>query len=128
MPCGQRGSGLEAEHRAALEASMSKAKSVTAAILVIGDEILSGRTKDKNIGYIAEYLTGLGIDIKEVRVVPDDEPEIIAAKVSTRCTFARSITCRGGDLRMAVAMYWLSSRVTGETSCRAARMMFWREK
>src|ERR687890_684775 len=39
------------------------APAVTAAILVIGDEILSGRTKDKNIGYIAEYLTGIGIDI-----------------------------------------------------------------
>ena len=46
---------------------------VTAALLVIGDEILSGRTKDKNIGYIAEYLTALGIDLREVRVVPDDE-------------------------------------------------------
>ena len=46
---------------------------VTAAVLVIGDEILSGRTKDKNIGYIAEYLTALGIDLKEVRVVGDEE-------------------------------------------------------
>ena len=36
---------------------------VTAALLVIGDEILTGRTKDKNIGYIAEYLTGIGIDL-----------------------------------------------------------------
>src|SRR5262249_61953265 len=44
---------------------------VTAALLVIGDEILSGRTKDKNIGYIAEYLTALGIDLREVRVVGD---------------------------------------------------------
>ena len=52
---------------------------VTAAVLVIGDEILSGRTKDKNIGYIAEYLTSIGIDLKEVRVVPDEEPEIVAA-------------------------------------------------
>src|SRR2546422_7070129 len=52
---------------------------VTAAVLVIGDEILSGRTKDKNIGYIAEYLTALGIDLKEVRVVGDDEAAIIAA-------------------------------------------------
>ena len=40
---------------------------VTAAILVIGDEILSGRTKDKNIGYIAEYLTNIGVDLREVR-------------------------------------------------------------
>ena len=52
---------------------------VTAGILVIGDEILSGRTKDKNIGFIAEYLTNIGIDLKEVRVVADEEPEIIAA-------------------------------------------------
>jgi molybdenum cofactor synthesis domain-containing protein len=54
-------------------------KTVTAAILVIGDEILSGRTKDKNIGYIAEFLTASGIDVREVRVVPDVEAEIIAA-------------------------------------------------
>ena len=52
---------------------------VTAGILVIGDEILSGRTKDKNIGFIAEYLTNIGIDLKEVRVVADDEADIIAA-------------------------------------------------
>ena len=52
---------------------------ITAAVLVIGDEILSGRTKDKNIGYIAEYLTGLGIDLREVRVVPDVEAEIVGA-------------------------------------------------
>ena len=62
---------------------------VTAAVLVIGDEILSGRTKDKNIGYIAEYLTGIGIDLKEVRVVPDEEPEIVAAlnALRTRSTY-----------------------------------------
>jgi molybdenum cofactor synthesis domain-containing protein len=60
------------------EARMAAA-TVTAALLVIGDEILSGRTKDKNIGYIAEYLTGIGIDLREVRVVPDVETEIVAA-------------------------------------------------
>ena len=52
---------------------------VTAAVLVIGDEILSGRTKDKNIGYIAEYLTSIGIDLSEVRVVADDEAAIVEA-------------------------------------------------
>jgi hypothetical protein len=46
---------------------------VAAALLAIGGKILSGRTKDQNIGYIAEYLTGLGIDLKEVRVVGDEE-------------------------------------------------------
>ena len=45
---------------------------ITAAILVIGDEILSGRTKDKNIGTIADFLTAAGIDLREVRVVPDE--------------------------------------------------------
>ena len=58
---------------------MSDTSLVTAAILVIGDEILSGRTKDKNIGYIAEYLTAVGIDLREVRIVPDDEEEIVTA-------------------------------------------------
>jgi len=52
---------------------------VTAAVLVIGDEILSGRTKDKNIGTIAEMCTAVGIDLKEVRVVADDEPAIVEA-------------------------------------------------
>jgi molybdenum cofactor synthesis domain-containing protein len=52
---------------------------VTASLLVIGDEILSGRTKDKNIGYIAEYLTNIGVDLREVRVVPDVEEEIVEA-------------------------------------------------
>jgi molybdopterin biosynthesis enzyme MoaB len=46
---------------------------VTAALLVIGSKILSGRTKDQNIGYVAEYLTAAGIDLKEVRVVGDEE-------------------------------------------------------
>ncbi len=52
---------------------------VTAAILVIGDEILSGRTKDKNIGYIADHCTAIGIQVKEVRVIADEEADIIAA-------------------------------------------------
>src|ERR1700723_1328249 len=52
---------------------------VTAAVLVIGDEILSGRTKDRNVGYIAEYLTNIGIELREARVVPDIEEEIVAA-------------------------------------------------
>jgi molybdenum cofactor synthesis domain-containing protein len=53
--------------------------SVSAALLIIGDEILSGRTKDKNIGYIAEYLTAIGIDLREVRIIPDVEAEIVDA-------------------------------------------------
>jgi molybdenum cofactor synthesis domain-containing protein len=60
---------------------------VTAAVLVIGDEILSGRTKDKNIGYIAEYLTALGIDLKEVRVVGDEEAAIVEAVNALRARY-----------------------------------------
>ncbi|PPQ38075.1 molybdenum cofactor synthesis domain-containing protein [Rhodoblastus acidophilus] len=52
---------------------------VTAAVLVIGDEILSGRTKDANSGYIAHYLTQIGVDTREIRVVGDEEDEIVAA-------------------------------------------------
>jgi molybdenum cofactor synthesis domain-containing protein len=50
-----------------------------AAILVIGDEILSGRTQDTNTGYIARWLAQLGIPVGEARVVPDIEAEIVAA-------------------------------------------------
>lgn len=55
----------------------SNSVSKTAAILVIGDEILSGRTKDKNIGWIAEQLNEMGVDLIEARVISDDEDIII---------------------------------------------------
>ena len=71
------------------------AASVTAALLVIGDEILSGRTKDKNIGYIAEYLTDIGIDLREVRVVPDVEAEIVAAVNALRARYTYLFTTGG---------------------------------
>jgi len=71
------------------------AKTVTAALLVIGDEILSGRTKDKNIGYIAEYLTNSGIDLREVRVVPDIEEEIVAAINAMRPRYTYLFTTGG---------------------------------
>jgi molybdenum cofactor synthesis domain-containing protein len=68
---------------------------VTAGLLVIGDEILSGRTKDKNIGYIAEYLTTIGVDLREVRVVPDIEEEIIAALNALRQRYTYLFTTGG---------------------------------
>lgn len=51
----------------------------TAAMLVIGDEILSGRTRDTNTHYLAEELTRIGISLREVRVVADVHDEIVAA-------------------------------------------------
>jgi molybdenum cofactor synthesis domain-containing protein len=68
---------------------------ITAAILVIGDEILSGRTKDKNIGYIAEYLTNIGIDLKQVRVVPDEEADVVEALNALRARFTYVFTTGG---------------------------------
>ena len=68
---------------------------VSAALLVIGDEILSGRTKDKNIGYVAEYLTALGVDLKEVRVVADDESEIVTALNALRARYTYVFTTGG---------------------------------
>ena len=70
-------------------------QTVTAAILVIGDEILSGRTKDKNIGYIAEYLTNIGVDVREVRVVPDIEAEIVTALNALRHRYTYVFTTGG---------------------------------
>jgi len=75
--------------------SSSETTPVTAAILVIGDEILSGRTKDKNIGYIAEYLTNIGIDLREVRVVPDIQDEIVQALNALRARFSYVFTTGG---------------------------------
>ena len=68
---------------------------VTAALLVIGDEILSGRTKDKNIGYIAEYLTAVGIDLMEVRVVGDEEAAIVDALNALRHRYTYVFTTGG---------------------------------
>jgi molybdenum cofactor synthesis domain-containing protein len=68
---------------------------VSAALLVIGDEILSGRTKDKNIGWTADFLTALGIDLREVRVVPDEEAEIVAAINALRARYTYLFTTGG---------------------------------
>jgi molybdenum cofactor synthesis domain-containing protein len=68
---------------------------VTAALLVIGDEILSGRTKDKNIGYIADHCTQIGIQMKEVRVVPDEESEIVSAINALRGKYTYVFTTGG---------------------------------
>jgi len=68
---------------------------VTAALIVIGDEILSGRTKDKNIGYIADHCTAIGIQLKEVRIVCDEEDEIVTAVNELRAKFTYVFTTGG---------------------------------
>lgn len=68
---------------------------ITAAILVIGDEILSGRTKDKNIGTIADYCTAIGIDLREVRIVPDEAERIVIAINALREAYTYLFTTGG---------------------------------
>jgi len=68
---------------------------ITAAVLVIGDEILSGRTQDTNLGYIAKVLGALGIDMREGRIVPDMEEEIVAAVNTLRARYTYVFTTGG---------------------------------
>ncbi|MDM9629481.1 competence/damage-inducible protein A [Rhizobium sp. S152] len=68
---------------------------VTAAMLAIGDELLSGRTKDKNIGHLADMLTLSAIDLKEVRIVGDEEDEIVAALNALRSKYDYVFTSGG---------------------------------
>ena len=75
--------------------SLDAPQRVTAAVLVIGDEILSGRTKDKNIGTIADHLTSIGIDLVEVRIVPDEEDKIVEAVNALRARATYVFTTGG---------------------------------
>src|SRR5580693_5351429 len=68
---------------------------VTAAVMIIGDEILSGRTQDTNLNFIAKYLGTYGVDLAEARVVPDIEGEIIDALNALRAKYDYVITTGG---------------------------------
>ena len=74
---------------------MAQAACVTAAVLIIGDEILSGRTKDQNISYIADYLARIGIDLREARIVPDVTAEIVEAVNALRRRYDYLFTTGG---------------------------------
>ena len=67
----------------------------TAAMLVIGDEILSGRTRDSNMHHLAQQLTERGITLAEVRVVPDDQTAIVAAVNALRAAHTHVFTSGG---------------------------------
>lgn len=80
----------------AISTPMSKTeKPVTAAVIMIGDEILSGRTQDKNLSFIAIWLGELGIRVQEARVVPDIEDEIVDAVNTLRAKFDYVFTSGG---------------------------------
>lgn len=69
--------------------SQPPSEPVRAGIVVIGDEILSGRTRDINVQQIAQFLAPLGIGLSEVRIVSDDQPAIVEAvrALSERCEY-----------------------------------------
>jgi molybdenum cofactor synthesis domain-containing protein len=77
------------------ERAVSADEIITAGVLVIGDELLSGRTKDRNIGTIAEHLTSIGIALREVRIVGDVEAEIVAAVNALRARYTYLFTTGG---------------------------------
>src|SRR5699024_8005332 len=67
----------------------------TAAILVIGDEILSGRTREANAYHLAGELTRVGIDLAEIRVVPDEHDDIVEALNALRARYTHVFTSGG---------------------------------
>jgi molybdenum cofactor synthesis domain-containing protein len=83
------------ERKANALTGMTMTAAPTAAVLLIGDEILSGRTKDKNLGFIADFLTAAGIDLKEARVVADIEDDIVAALNALRARYTYVFTTGG---------------------------------
>jgi len=74
---------------------VSSSDRVTAAVMIIGDEILSGRTQDINLNFIAKYLATFGIDLAEARVVGDIKAEIIDALNALRARYDYVITTGG---------------------------------
>ncbi len=67
----------------------------TACVLIIGNEILSGRTQDVNLGYIAKRLDEVGVCLAEARVIPDQEGEIVAAVNACRAKYDYVFTTGG---------------------------------
>ena len=108
------------------EAASAQTEIVTAAVLVIGNEILSGRTKDTNTATIARHLTNIGIRMHEARVVADEETAIVTALDALRGTYDYVFTTGGigpthDDITTdAVARAF---GVAVETNARAVEMM-----
>jgi len=74
---------------------MSHEKAVTACVVVIGNEILSGRTQDANLSYLALALNSVGVRVREARVIPDDPDTIIATVNEVRAKFDYVFTTGG---------------------------------
>ncbi len=75
--------------------SPSSPKLVTACVVLIGDEVLSGRTRDANLGYIAKHLNQIGVQVREARVIPDIEDVIVATINEVRVRYDYVFTTGG---------------------------------
>ena len=78
-----------------MEASDTERRIVTACVLIIGNEILSGRTQDANLAFLARGLTELGIRLREARVIPDDIGAIVSTVNEVRSAFDYVFTTGG---------------------------------
>ena len=74
---------------------MSNKKEIIAGIIIIGNEVLSGRTKDINTSTLATWLNSLGVKVKEVKIIPDDEQIIINTVNQYRKTYDYVFTTGG---------------------------------
>lgn len=70
-------------------------ETITAAICLIGDELLSGRTRDTNVQSIAGFLAPYGVPVREVRIVPDEQDTIVAAVNALRAAYTYVFTTGG---------------------------------
>lgn len=67
----------------------------TAAMLIVGNEVLSGRTQDKNLAFVAAALGEIGVDMREVRIVPDEMDEVVASVNALRAKYTYVFTTGG---------------------------------
>lgn len=74
---------------------MARSKTVSAAVIIIGNEVLSGRTADANLPFLAKALNELGVRVREARIVPDDEDTIAATVNACRASFDYVLTTGG---------------------------------
>ncbi|MFO1113018.1 MAG: molybdopterin-binding protein [Rhodospirillales bacterium] len=74
---------------------MASQRTVTAAVIIIGNEILSGRTPDANLPYLAKALNAVGVRVMEARVVADDEAAIVDAVNACRAVYDHVFTTGG---------------------------------
>src|SRR5512134_200599 len=74
---------------------MAQPRTVTAAVIIIGNEVLSGRTADANLCFLAKALNEVGVRVREARIIPDDEAVIVETVNACRQTFDYVLTTGG---------------------------------